>query len=444
MESRHTSAGDVRRRTSQSSGVGQTRGADHGGHEWRAFNSACRAGVVSTENCEGYRNRARCHSGLYACRRTVCRRGAAGGEGVSRRSLGGEGLRPVGSSPVADLPVRVELVRWLVEPYSGTGTGGGTMRRRELIEFAGTALFAWPLVARAQQKAQIARLGFLGFGTPAAATTRVEALRAGLRDLGYVEGKNLVIEFRWSRTVEQMHDAAAELARLKVDVIFASSSTEVEPARRATNTIHIVFATHADPVGIGHVSSLARPGGNITGLAVMQSDLTAKRLEILKETVPQASRFGVLWDRTAPSYRPFLQAAEAARGKLRVELRSVGVSTVTDYEGAFTTMVHDRVGAVLVHASTQTGRDNPRLLAELALKHRLPTAFGNKDNVVVGGLMSYAPDMTDQWRRAAVYIDKILKGARPAELPVEQASRYQLVINLRTAKALGLPIPPSV
>jgi putative ABC transport system substrate-binding protein len=318
------------------------------------------------------------------------------------------------------------------------------LRRRELIEFAGTALFAWPLVARAQQQVEIARLGFLGFGAPAASATRVEALRAGLRDLGYVEGKNLVIEFRWSRTVEQMQTAAAELARMKVDIIFASSSTEVEPARRATNTIPIVFATHADPVGIGHVSSLARPGGNITGLAVMQSDITAKRLEILKEIVPQATRFGVLWDRTAPSYQPFLQAAEAARGKLGIQLRSVGVSTAADYDGAFATMAQDGVGAVLVHASTRTGRDNPRLLAELALKHRLPTIFGNRDNAVAGGLMSYAPDMNDQWRRAAVYIDKILKGAKPADLPVEQASKYQLVINSKTASALGLTIPPSI
>jgi len=316
------------------------------------------------------------------------------------------------------------------------------VKRRELIAFAGTGLLTWPLVARAA--ADIARLGFLGLGNPAPVRGRVAALRAGLRDLGYVEGKNLVIEFRWSSTVDQLYEAAAELARMKVDVIFASSSTEVEPARRATRTIPIVFAVHADPVGIGHVSSLARPGGNITGLAVMQSDITAKRLEILKETVPQVSRVGVLWDRTAPSYRPFLQAAEAAKGKLRVELRPVEVSSVADYEGAFTTMAHDRVGAVLIHASTQTGRDDPRLLAELALKHRLPTLFGNRDNVVAGGLMSYAPDMTDQWRRAAVYIDKILKGAKPADLPVEQASRYQLVINLRTAKALALPIPPSV
>ncbi len=277
------------------------------------------------------------------------------------------------------------------------------MRRRELLEFAGTAFFAWPLVARAQQQAKIARLGFLSFGTPAASANRVEALREGLRDLGYVEGKNLVIEFRWSTTVEQMHEGADELARMKVDIIFATSSTEAESARRATSTIPIVFATHADPVGVGRVSSLARPGGNMTGLADLQPVITPKRLEILKATVPQVTRFGVLWSPTAPSYRPFLEAAEATGRKLGV-----------------------------------------RLLAELALKHRLPTMFEPTENVVAGGLMSYAPDYLDLTRRAAVYIDKILKGARPAELPVEQASKYQLVINLKTAKALGLTIPPSL
>jgi len=318
------------------------------------------------------------------------------------------------------------------------------MRRRELIEFAGTALFAWPLVARAQQQAKIARLGYLGFGPPAASATRVEALRAGLRDLGYVEGKNLVIEFRWSGTVEQMHEAAAELARMKVDIIFATSSTESEPARRATNTIPIVFATHADPVGVGHVSSLARPGGNMTGLADIQPDITPKRLEILKEIVPQATRFGVLWSPTAPSYRPVLQAAEAASRKLGVQLLTVGVSTVADFDGAFAKMAKDRVSAVFVHASALTARHNRPLLAEVALKHRLPTIFGVRDNVVAGGLMSYAPDHLDLTRRAAVYIDKILKGAKPADLPVEQASKYQLVINLKTASALGLTIPPSI
>ena len=320
------------------------------------------------------------------------------------------------------------------------------MRRRQVIALTATALLAWPLVARAQQAAKIARLGYLGFGAASdrASAARVEALRAGLRDLGYVEGKNLVIESRWSSTVEQMHEAAAELARMKVDLIFASSSTEVEPARRATSTIPIVFATHADPEGLGHVSSLARPGGNITGLSVIQSVITGKRLEILKETVPQASRFGVLWDSTAPSYRPFLQAAEAASGKLGVQLLTVGVSTVADYDAALAKMARDRVGGVLVHASVLTARHDPGRLAELALKHRLPTMFGARDNVVAGGLMSYAPDMIDQHRRAAGYVDKILKGAKPGELPIEQASKFEFVVNLKTSKALGVTIPASL
>ena len=318
------------------------------------------------------------------------------------------------------------------------------MRRRELIAFAAAAWLAWPRFARAQQQAKSARLGFLGFGD-SAAWPRVEVLRASLRELGYVEGKNLVIEFRWARTVEQMHEAAAELARMKVDIIFAASSTEVESARRATRTIPIVFVGHADPVGVGHVSSLARPGGNMTGLAVLLTDLTAKRLEILKETVPRVRRVGVLLDRTAPSHRPFLQADDTASEKLGLQLRTVDANTAAEYEGAFAAMARDRVGAVLVHASTQTVRgDGPRLLAELGQKHRLPTMFGSRDNVAAGGLISYAPVFDDLWRRAAVYIDKILKGAKPADLPVEQPTKFELVINLKTAKALGLTIPPSL
>jgi putative ABC transport system substrate-binding protein len=320
------------------------------------------------------------------------------------------------------------------------------MRRREFIVFAGTALFPWPLVARAQQQPKIARLGYLGFGSPADAVTveRVEALRAGLRDLGYVEGKNLVIEFRWSDTVEQLHQAAAELVRMKVDIIFSNSSTETEVARRATNTIPIVFATHADPVGVGHVASLARPGGNITGVSALSPELTAKQLEILKAAVPRATRFGVLYTPTTPAHRGVLEAAEAARGKLDIQLLTVGVNTVTDFDGAFAKLAQDRVGAVFVHAAILTARANALPLAKLALKHRLPTMFGNRDNVVAGGLMSYAPDLTDLSRRAAVYIDKILKGAKPGELPVEQASKFQLVINLKTARALGLTIPTSI
>src|SRR5262245_9179014 len=209
------------------------------------------------------------------------------------------------------------------------------MRRRELIAST-VAWLAWPRLARAQPQAKAVRLGFLGFGDLADWKRRVEVLRATLRDLGYVEGQNLVIEFRGSRTVDQMRGAATELARMNVDVIVASSSTEAESARRATSTIPIVFVGHADPVGVGHVSSLARPGGNMTGLSVLLTDLTAKRLEILKETVPQVHRVGVLVDRTAPSHRPFLQAAETASGRLGLQLRTVDVNTAAEYEGAFT------------------------------------------------------------------------------------------------------------
>ena len=318
------------------------------------------------------------------------------------------------------------------------------MRRRELIEFAGTAFFAWPLVARAQQQDKIVRLGFLGFGTPVAAASRVEALRAGLRDLGYVEGKNLVIEFRWSGTVEQMQKAAAELARMKVDIIFATSSTETGAARQATKTIPIVFGSHADPVATGHVASLARPGGNITGLSVLLSELTAKALEILKELVPEAKRFGVLSSPTVPSHVPIMRAAEAAAEKLGVALHPVLVGAVEEFEEAFAKIARADVQAVFVAASSLTIRSRPDLLAQLALKFRLPSMFGTRDNVAAGGLMSYAPDPRELFRGSAIYIDKILKGSKPADLPVEQASQYQLTINLKAAKALDLTLPPAL
>ena len=316
------------------------------------------------------------------------------------------------------------------------------MRRRAFIKvIVGTAV-AWPLAVRAQQPAKVPRIGFLRFGPASANAGRVEALRAGLRELGYVEGKTIVIEFGWAETVDQLHERAAELVRINVDVIFALSSTETNAARQATKTIPIVFGTHADPVGLEHVASLARPGGNITGLTVLQTDLTAKALEIFKEALPQATRFGVLSSPTAPSHRPTLQAAEAAGTKLRVQLHMVAVRTVEDFEGAFATMARERVGGFFVAASAFTVSQRA-LLAELALKHRLPSMFGARDNVEAGGLMSYAPDQNDLTRRAAAYIDKILKGAKPADLPVEQASKYELVINLKTAKALGLAIPES-
>ena len=314
-----------------------------------------------------------------------------------------------------------------------------TIGRREVIAALG-AMAAWPLAARAQQPGKIFRIGFLGFGSAANWANRVEALRGGLRDLGYVDGKNIVIEFRWTETIEQLPELATELVRMNVDVIFAPSSTEVEVARQVTNAIPIVFATHADPVGLGHVASLPRPGGNITGLSGLGADLAIKALEILKEAVPNATRFAVLWTPSAPWYRSFLQAAKGAGDKLGVQLHTGPVQTVEDLDRAFAMAAQERVDGILVQP-TSLSRSYRAPLAELALKHRLPSMFGGREYVEAGGLMSYAADYVDMTRRAATYIDKILKGAKPADLPVELASKYLLVINLITAKALKLKLP---
>jgi len=312
--------------------------------------------------------------------------------------------------------------------------------RREFITLLGGAA-GWPLAARAQHSAMPV-IGFMGPAPAATYLPRLEALRAGLRDLGYVEGKNIVIEFRWAERVEQLPEMAAELVRMKVDIILVSSSTYVEAARQATKTIPIVFPLHADPVGVGHVASLARPGGNITGLSILLTDLAAKELEILKEAVPQTARIGILWNPTTPSHGPAVQAVKAAGEKLGVQLLLVPARIVQEFDGAFSTMTRERMGGFLVIASPLSFSQRVPL-AELALKHRLPGMFGSRENVEAGGLMSYGADYNDLHRRAALYIDKILKGVKPADLPVEQASKYELIINLKTAKALGLAIPES-
>jgi ABC-type uncharacterized transport system substrate-binding protein len=319
------------------------------------------------------------------------------------------------------------------------------MRRRAFLTLLGgaAASVAWLPAARAQPPGKVARLGFLKFGPASAFTGRVEALRTGLRELGYVEGQNLVIEFRWAATVDQLSELAAELVRMPVDLIFATSSTEVGAVRHLTTTIPIVFAAHADPVGLGHVVSLPRPGGNITGLADMQTDLAAKRLELLQEVVPHATRFGVFFSPTAPTHAPVVQAVAVAGAQLGVALHPVAVHTVEEFDGAFATLARERVSGVFVVASALTAA-HPARLAELALQHRLPSMFGVRANVEAGGLMCYAADHSDLTRRAATYIDKILKGAKPADLPVEQASKYELIINLKAAKAIGLTIPPTL
>jgi putative ABC transport system substrate-binding protein len=316
------------------------------------------------------------------------------------------------------------------------------MRRRDFISLLGgvAASVAWPLAMRAQPPGKVARLGFLRFGPASASAGRVEALRTGLRDLGYVEGQNLVIEFRWADTVDQLSTLAAELVHLHVDVIFATSSPEVEAARQATTTTPIVFATHADPVGLGHVASLAQPGGNLTGLSSLL-ELVTKGLELMTQAVPHLTRVGVLLTVTAPSHRPAAHALEAVAPQLGVQLLPVPVRTPEDLEEAFAMLARERVGGVVVVGSTLAVSYRARLAA-LALQHRLPSMFTSREYVEAGGLMSYAADLVDLTRRAAAYIDKILKGAKPADLPVEQPMKFEFVINLKTAQALGITIPP--
>ena len=300
-----------------------------------------------------------------------------------------------------------------------------------------------PATVRAQQPPKVYHVGSLYYGQPGESASRVRALRMGLQDHGYVEGKNIAFDFRWAENAEQLPELAAELVRLRVDVIFANSSTEVEAARRATRTVPIVFANHADPVGTGHVSSLARPGGNVTGLTVVLSEIVAKQIELMTQLLPHMKRIGVLAVVTAPSTLPAMKTVEVAGQRLGVQIVPAPVRTAGNLEEAFVTMARERVNGFLALQSPLI-RSQRTLIADLSLKHRLAGMFGAREIVEAGGLMMYFADNTDMTRRAAAYIDKILKGARPADLPVEQASKYELVINLKTAKALGLTIPPSL
>jgi putative ABC transport system substrate-binding protein len=315
------------------------------------------------------------------------------------------------------------------------------MKRREFIGGIGCAGILSLRVTYAQNK--VVHVGYLGVGYGPVQVPRVDALRAGLRDLGYVEGKNLVIDFRWADSSDRLPQLSAELVRMNVDVIFAPASTQVESARQVTDTIPIVFANHADPVGTAHVASLARPGGNVTGLTMLMTELAAKELELLKEALPHASRIGVLWNPTTPSHVPALEAVKAAGEKVGVALHLVPARTVDDFQQAFGGMEQLHVDGCLVVGSPLVATYG-ETLAERALKHRLPLMSANREGVEAGGFMSYGADIIDLYRRAAIYIDKILNGVKPADLPVEQASKYVLVINLKTAKALGITIPPSL
>jgi ABC-type uncharacterized transport system substrate-binding protein len=314
-----------------------------------------------------------------------------------------------------------------------------------LVTIAALVLFSEPLAVEAQQPGKVYRVGILTNKASDPAEARLwQAFRSGLRERGWIEGENILIEFRGAEgNTARLPDLAADLVRLKVDLIVARSSMFVQPAKEATSSIPIVFVVHADPVRTGHVTSLARPGGNITGLANLMTDLGPKGLEFLSSAVPVAKRIAVLWNPDTPSHTPALKAVEEGGRTLRVQLQAVGARTASELEGAFAAMARERAQAVLVLGSPIFFTERQRV-AELAIRHRLPTMLDARDYVEAGGLMSYSPNYDDLYRRGAIYVDKILKGSKPADLPVEQATTFELVINLKTAKALRLTIPRSV
>jgi ABC-type uncharacterized transport system substrate-binding protein len=297
--------------------------------------------------------------------------------------------------------------------------------------------------AEAQQPKKIFRVGVL---SPAAGppTTGFEAFRQGLRDLGYVEGKNVTIEYRLSQgNLEHLPELAAELVHLKVDVIVTSGTAAAHAAKQATSTTPIVMGAGGDPVASGLVTSLARPGGNITGLSLQSPELHGKRLELLKETFPTVSYVAVIRNIANQSSVHSASETEAVGKSLGVKLRSVEVRGPEDFNDAFRNMTTDRPDA-LITLSDSTLWNYRRRIVEFALKNRLPAMFPEKEYVEDGGLMSYAPSVPDNFRRAAIYVDKILKGVKPADLPIEQPRKFELVINLKTAKQIGVTIPPNV
>ena len=296
----------------------------------------------------------------------------------------------------------------------------------------------------AQQPKKVPRIGYLTADSLSASSTRTEAFRQGLRELGYIEGKNIVVEWRSADgKLDRLLTLAAELVRLKVDVIVTGGSGSTRPANEATNTIPIVMTADGDPVRNGFVASLARPGGNITGLSNFSSELAGKRLELLKEIVPSLSRLSVLGTSTSPANTQALQETEVAAGALGIKLQYLDVRDLGDIENAFRTASKERAEALLALSSPVLAAYRKQLV-ELAVKSRLTATYWRSDIAEAGGLMSYGVSLPDLDRRAATYVDKILKGAKAGDLPVEQPRKFELVINLKAAKQIGLTIPPSV
>jgi putative ABC transport system substrate-binding protein len=316
------------------------------------------------------------------------------------------------------------------------------MDRRAFFTMVGGSILAGPLAAEGQQApGKVWRIGFLG---DSAGGPFSQAFEQGLRELGYVDGQNIAIDYRApGPTDERLPLLAAELVRLKVDVLVVGLTQRALAAKNATTTIPIVMVNAADPVESGLVASLARPGGNLTGLSRLTPELLGKSLELMKEAAPQVIRVAALSNPTNPGHPAMVRNAKRAAELLRLELQIVGAGAPNELEGAFSAMARQRASALLVLGDGMFYFYRKRI-ADLALRNRLPSTFANTEHAEAGGLMSYGPNSFDPYRRAAVFVDKILKGAKPADLPVEQPTKFEFVINLKTAKALGLTIPQTL
>jgi len=317
------------------------------------------------------------------------------------------------------------------------------VKRREFITLFGGAAVGWPLAGSAQTQPKIPRVGFVFGVTPTTSKHNIEAFRQGLRELGYVEGQTIVLEVRWAEgRSERMQELMSELVGLKVDVLVAASTPAALAAKNVTQSIPIVMIA-GDPIGLGLVTSLARPGGNVTGLSYYGEAITGKRLELLKEVVPELARVGVLRNPLAPSHPIYWKDTEVAAQRLGVALEALEVRGPEDFEAAFATAKQRNAQALLVFDDILTITYRSRITA-LAASSRLPAMYGSREFPDAGGLMSYGPSNVLIYRGFATFVDKILKGAKPADLPVEQPTKFELVINVKVAKALGLTIPPSL
>jgi ABC-type uncharacterized transport system substrate-binding protein len=315
------------------------------------------------------------------------------------------------------------------------------MRRREFITLLGGAAAAWPLAALAQQPAKVPTIGFLGSGTPASQGPWVAAFVQRLRELGWIEGRNVAIEYRWGEgRSERFAEIAAEFVRLKLDVIVTSGGPAYT-VKKATSVIPIVFTLANDPIGSGLVASLARPAGNATGLSNQQTDTAGKRLELLREVVPGLRRLAILADLSNPSNVLDVGEVEAAARAVGLEVARSDIRRAEDIAPAFEAL-RGRADAVYV-CNTPLFTNNPIRISTLALAARIPSIYPSREYVAAGGLMCYGPNFPDEFRRAGDFVDKILRGAKPGDLPVEQPTKFDLIINLTTAKALGLTIPES-